>query len=106
MGKPIPSYVIPLKRHVLIEPFEKISLYMVGPINAPSKQKTYILVWTIYVKIWVEDKRLPFSTENVVVIFLSWGYFHCFLCPKGNCDKSRCSIHNQVGAENYGAIQG
>ena len=82
MGKPTISNEIPLQLRVLIEPFEKLALDFVGPINPPSKQNKYILVCTDYVTKWVEAKALPFATENVVVSFLFEDIFTCFGVPR------------------------
>jgi len=52
---------MPLQPQVLIEPFEKLALDFIGPINPPSKQKKYILVCTDYVTKLVEAKELLFA---------------------------------------------
>eukprot|EP00253_Pinus_taeda_P028541 PITA_28541 len=56
MGKPTPKDEIPMQPHVPFEPFEKLGMDFVGPINSPSKQKQYIIVCTGYLKKWAGDK--------------------------------------------------
>ena len=70
VGKPAPLNEIPLQTQVLIEPFEKWALDIIGLINPPSERKKYILVCTNYVTKWVEAKELPFANEKSVVNFL------------------------------------
>jgi len=70
MGKHVLSYEMPLQPQVLIEPFEKLALDFVRPINPPSRQKRYILICADYVTKWTEAKALSFTTENVVVSFI------------------------------------
>eukprot|EP00253_Pinus_taeda_P033587 PITA_33587 len=45
MGKPTPRDEMPLQPQVTFEPFEKWGMDFVGPINPPSKQKSYIIVY-------------------------------------------------------------
>jgi hypothetical protein len=49
MGKPVQSNEIPLQPQVLVDPFEKWTLDFMGPINPPSCQKAYIIVYIDYV---------------------------------------------------------
>eukprot|EP00253_Pinus_taeda_P029914 PITA_29914 len=46
MGKPTPRDEMPLQPQVTFEPFEKWGMEFVGPINPPSKHKSYIIVFT------------------------------------------------------------
>jgi len=48
MGKPTPRDEMPLQPQVTFEPFEKWGMEFVGPINPPSKKKSYIIVCTNY----------------------------------------------------------
>jgi hypothetical protein len=63
---------------VLIEPFEKWALDILGPIYPPSNNKVYILVCTNYVTKWVEAKTLPRATNKAVTYFLYEEIFSCF----------------------------
>lgn len=47
---------MPLQPQVLIEPFERWSLDLVGPITPAYKGKSYILVYSDYVTKWIEAK--------------------------------------------------
>ena len=44
MGKLTPRDEMPLQPQVTFEPFEKWGMDFVGPINPPSKQRSYIIV--------------------------------------------------------------
>lgn len=59
-----------LQPQIVLEPFEKWTLDVVGPINPSSRQKSYIFVYIDYVKKWVEAKELTKATEQVVSDFL------------------------------------
>eukprot|EP00253_Pinus_taeda_P021131 PITA_21131 len=74
-GRTSQSDEMPLKPQLVIEPFERWALDFMGPLNAPSNQKTYILVATEYVTKWVEAEALPRATEESVIQFL----FHLFV---------------------------
>ena len=78
MGQPTHSDEMPLQAQLVIEPFEKCALDLVGPFNPPSQQKFYILVCTDYVTKWVEAKVLHRATEQVVVDFLFEEIFYYF----------------------------
>lgn len=48
-----------LAPQVIIEPFKRWALDVVGAINPMSKGKKYIFVCTDYVTKWVEARALP-----------------------------------------------
>ena len=58
MGQPNRLDEMPLQPQLVVEPFDRWALDFVGPINASSKQKAYILVCTDYMKKWVKDVAL------------------------------------------------
>eukprot|EP00253_Pinus_taeda_P029141 PITA_29141 len=78
MGKPTPRDVMPLQPQVTFEPFEKWGIDFVGPINPPSKHKTYIIVCTDYLTKWVETKAIKAATEEKVAKFLRENIFYKF----------------------------
>jgi len=45
-------------------------MYFVGPFNAPSNQKMYILVCTNYVTKWVEAVAFSKDIEEAIINFL------------------------------------
>ena len=78
MGKPTPRDEMPLQPQVTFEPFEKWGMDFVGPINTPSKQKSYIIVCTNYLRKWAETKAIKGATEEKVSEFLRENIFYKF----------------------------
>ena len=74
IGRPVASDQMPLKPHLLIEPFEQWALDFMGPINPPSNGKKYILVCTDYVTKWVEAKAVAWATKYVVYFLFEERY--------------------------------
>ena len=70
MGSPSILDGMPLQLQLVVEPFDGRALEFVGPINLPSKQKVYILVYTDYMSKWVEATTLVRDTNQDVVDFL------------------------------------
>ena len=70
MGKPIEADEMHLIPQIHLRPFKKWDLYFVGPINPPSKGKSFILISTKYVTKWSKAKPLCNATEKYVVDFL------------------------------------
>eukprot|EP00253_Pinus_taeda_P028512 PITA_28512 len=64
MGKPTPRDEMPLQPQVTCEPFEKWGMDFVGPINPPSKQRSYIIVCTDYLTKWAETKAIKVEVTN------------------------------------------
>ena len=71
-----------LQRQLVVEPFDRLALNFVGPINPPSKHKTYILVRTNYMTKWVEVVALVKSSVQAVIDFLYGEIFTRFGVPK------------------------
>ena len=69
MGKPTPRDEMPLQPQVTLEPFEKWGMDFVGPINPPSRKRSYIIVCTDYLTKWVETKAIKAATEEKVAEF-------------------------------------
>eukprot|EP00253_Pinus_taeda_P005004 PITA_05004 len=69
MGKPTPRDEMPLQPQVTFEPFEKWGMDFVGPVNPPSKKKSYIIMCTDYLTKWAETKAIKVATEEKVAEF-------------------------------------
>ena len=82
MGKLIPRDEMPLQPQVNFEPFEKWFMEFVGPINRPSKQKSYIIVCTDYLKKWAETKGIKEAIEEKVDEFLRENIFYKYGYPR------------------------
>eukprot|EP00253_Pinus_taeda_P015157 PITA_15157 len=82
MGKPTPRDEMLLQPQVTLEPFEKWGMDFVGPINPPSKQRSYIIVYTDYLTKWVETKAIEAATEEKVAEFLRENIFYKFGYPR------------------------
>ena len=66
----------------MVEPFDRWALDFVGPINPSSKQKSYILVCTNYMKKWVEVVALVKDNDQAVIDLLYRQIFTHFGVPK------------------------
>eukprot|EP00253_Pinus_taeda_P023824 PITA_23824 len=82
MGKPIPRDEMSLHPQVDFKPFEKWGMYFIGPINPPSKQKSYIIVCTDYLTKWAETKAIKAAIEEKVAVFLRENIFYKFGYPR------------------------
>eukprot|EP00253_Pinus_taeda_P030063 PITA_30063 len=71
-----------LRRCVTLEPFEKWGMDFVGPINPPSRQKSYIIVCTDYLTKWAKTKAIKAATEEKVAEFLRENIFYKFGYPR------------------------
>eukprot|EP00253_Pinus_taeda_P010689 PITA_10689 len=58
---------MPLQPQVTFDPFEKWGMDFMGPINPPSKQRSYIIVCTDYLTKWAETNAIKVATEEKVV---------------------------------------
>ena len=66
----------------MIDPFEKLDIDFVGPINPTFLNKKDILVYIDFIKKWVEAKVVSFATVKVVVEFLFNEIFTRFGVPR------------------------
>eukprot|EP00253_Pinus_taeda_P025310 PITA_25310 len=82
MGKRTPRDEMPLQPQVTFEPFEKWGIDFVGPINPPSKQRSYIIVCTNYLTKWAETKAIKAAIEEKVAEFLRENIFYKFGYPR------------------------
>eukprot|EP00253_Pinus_taeda_P003803 PITA_03803 len=82
MEKPTPRDEMPLQPQVTLEPFEKWGMHFVGPINPPSRKKSYIVVCTDYLTRWAETKAIKAATEEKVAEFLRENIFYKFGYPR------------------------
>jgi len=73
---------MPLQPQVTFKPFEKWGMDFVGPVNPPSKKKSYIIVRTDYLTKWAETKVIKEETEEKVVEFLRENIFYKFGYPR------------------------
>eukprot|EP00253_Pinus_taeda_P035367 PITA_35367 len=76
MGKPTPKDEMPLQPQVTFEPFDKWGMDFVGPINPPSKQKSYIIMCMDYLTKWAKTKVIKAATEEKVAEFLRENIFY------------------------------
>lgn len=81
MGIPTKYDEIPLHPQVVVTLLDKHGIDFVGPVESPSKGKSYILVCTDYVTKWVESKPMKHARDNNVVEFLYKAIFYKELCP-------------------------
>eukprot|EP00253_Pinus_taeda_P005610 PITA_05610 len=82
MGKPTPRDEMPLQPQVTLEPFEKWGMDFMGPINPPSRKKSYIIVCTDYLTKWAETKAIKAATKEKVAEFLRENIFYKFGYPR------------------------
>lgn len=82
MGRPTKPDEIPLQPQVVVTPFDKWGIDFVGPIELPSKVKSYILVCIDYVTKWAEAKPTKHARDNNVVEFLYEVIFTRFGVPR------------------------
>eukprot|EP00253_Pinus_taeda_P009214 PITA_09214 len=82
MGKPTLRDEMLLQPQVTFKPFEKWGMDFVGPINPPSKQKSYIIVCMDYLIKWVETKAIKAAIEEKVADFLRENIFYKFGYPR------------------------
>eukprot|EP00253_Pinus_taeda_P033122 PITA_33122 len=81
---------MPLQPQVTLEPFEKWGMDFVGPINPPSKKRSYIIVCTNYLTKWAETKAIKATTEEKVPefsrenIFCKFGYLRELVTDQGS----------------------
>eukprot|EP00253_Pinus_taeda_P008460 PITA_08460 len=68
MGKPTPRDEMRLQPQVTFEPFEKWGMEFVGPINPPSKQKSYIIACTDYLRKWADTKVIKATRKEKVEV--------------------------------------
>ena len=81
MGKPIQRDEMPLHPQVALDPFENWGMEFVVPINPPSGQKKYIIVFTNYLTKWAKKKAVKVETEENVTEFLRENVFYKFGYP-------------------------
>ena len=70
---------MPLYPQVALEPFYKWGMGFFRPMYRPSKQKKYIIVYTDYLKKWVETKVVKVTTEEKVAESLKDNVFYVWI---------------------------
>ena len=78
MGNKTKRDELPLHPIIACEPFDKLGMDFIGPIDPPSNEKKYILVCIDYLRKWTNVKALRTSNEAVVVEFLNDNIFNGF----------------------------
>lgn len=61
---------MPLNPQVVVTPFDKWGMDLIGPIDPPSNGKSYILVCIDYLTIWVEVRAMKHAYDHKVAEFL------------------------------------
>jgi hypothetical protein len=82
MSQPNHRDEMPLQPQVVLDIFEIWTMDFVGPINPPSNQKNYILVYTNYMTKWVEAKSLIRASKESILAFLFEDIFVNFGVPR------------------------
>ena len=73
---------MPLQPQVTFERFEKWGVDFVGPINTPSKKKSYIIVCIDYLTNWARTKEIKAVIEEKVAKILRENIFYKFGYPR------------------------
>src|SRR5437764_12192622 len=66
------SYLNPIR---VGEPFERIGIDFVGPLERTRKGNRYILVVTDYLTKWPEAKPIPIKNQDTFLIRFGYGFF-------------------------------
>ena len=82
MGQPNRLDEMLLQPQLVVEPFDKWDMDFIWPINPPSKQKDYILVFIDYMTKWVEAMDLVKSNDQSIIDFLYGDIFTLFGVPR------------------------
>jgi len=75
---------------VTFKPFEKWGMDFVGPINPPSKHRSYIIMCTNYLTKWAETKAIKVVKKERVAEFLrenilyKFGYLRELVTNRGS----------------------
>ena len=73
---------MPLNPQMVLSPFDKWDMDFIGPIDPPSNEKSYILVYTNYLTKWVEVKAMTHAHDHKVAEFLYEEIFTRYGVPK------------------------
>src|SRR5437764_7270679 len=87
------SYLNPIK---VREPFERIGINFVGPLEKTRKGNKYILVVTDYLTKWPEAKLMKDATAENVVKFIYEGIICRHRCPKIIMSDRRTHFRNKL----------
>ena len=78
MGRPTKLDEMPLQPQVVVLPFDKWGIGIVGPVEPSSQGKSYILVCIDYVTKWAEAKPMNNPRDNNIAKFLYESIFTWF----------------------------
>eukprot|EP00253_Pinus_taeda_P003292 PITA_03292 len=97
MGKLTSRDEMPLQPQVTFEPFEKWGMDFVGPINPPSKQRSYIIVCTDYLKKeLVTDQGIQFTSNLIEDLLVHHKIKHRTSTPYHPQANGQVEVTNRV----------
>ena len=82
MGRPTKFNEMPLQPQVVVTPFDKWEIDIVGPIEPSSHGISYILVCTNYATKWIEAQAMTHARDHKVANFLYESIFTRFRVPR------------------------
>ena len=87
---------MPLNPQMVLTPFDKWGMDFIGPIDPPSNGKSYILVYTDYLRKWVEVKAMKHARDQKVVEFLYEEIFTHYGVPRELVTKQGAQFTSNI----------